>query len=102
MALRGGADDREAEARAWLAVLAAPEAGERLLGILGPRPFVRNAQPRDAVDGFGRKRDPASRRPIELGVPHEVRERTLKGRMVAVDGDGRGRLDVGVRVRLGR
>src|SRR6266536_1706449 len=80
MAFGRGADDREPEAGAGLAAGAAPEACEGPLRLLRyePRAFVGDGQAGNPVLLLGADRDPAAFRPVELGVPDEVRERTLE------------------------
>src|SRR6266536_1826854 len=76
MAFGRGADDREPEAGAGLAAGAAPEACEGPLRLLRyePRAFVGDGQAGNPVLLLGADRDPAAFRPVELGVPDDVRE----------------------------
>ena len=90
MALGRGADDREPQARAGLAARAAPEASERLLGVLRrePRPFVGNRQPGNPVLLLHADRDQPAFWPVELRVPDEVRERAFERGAISPDRDG--------------
>src|SRR5215510_6493336 len=90
MALCRRADDRKPEARPRLAAVAAPEATECLLGVLGREPFalVGDGEPGEPVLLLGRDRDPAVLGSVELRVLDQIFERALQRRSIAFDGDG--------------